>query len=108
MVRPPLAARLYFPFQRYGRRFISRASVLRTAATAGQSTWLDYLKLRHKSKISFWKELILVCGVQLHMSTAKNPQKDGALYLMNGMVEHYLLCFSFFHQDDWEELLACS
>ena len=49
----------------------------------------------------FWKELMRLLGVKLHMTTAFHPQSDGQTEAANRVIAMYLRCFSGDRPRDW-------
>lgn len=47
-------------------------------------------------------------GLSLKMSASRRPQTDGALEIMDRMIENYLRFCASYHQKDWDELLPAA
>jgi transposase InsO family protein len=54
----------------------------------------------------FWKELTIVTGTQLRMSSSYHPQTDGTTERVNQCLEAYLRCFSHACPTKWAQWLS--
>jgi hypothetical protein len=83
-----------------------------TAETVAQAFFSDIVRLHGmpQSIVSdrdavftstFWKELMRLMGVKLHMTTAFHPQSDGQSEAANKVIAMYLRCFTGDRPRDW-------
>jgi len=54
---------------------------------------------------SFWSEVMRLLEVELDKSSTYHPQTAGQTELVNQILEHYLLTYCMWDQDDWVDLL---
>jgi hypothetical protein len=54
---------------------------------------------------NFWKEFLVLLGIERNLSTAFHPQSDGQTERVNQVLETYLRLYVNYNQDNWAEML---
>ena len=60
----------------------------------------------HTFLSNFWKELLTLQGVTLHLSIAYHPQTDGQTEVVNKGLEGYLRCITGQYPHKWSQWLS--